>query len=76
MPMSPIESISAMRFGSTRKSRARCQKLISTFSISAPAVSRTRPFGTVFIPSISFSNAGNVGAIASTSPIRFASRAP
>ena len=52
-----------MRFGSTRKSRARCQKLISTSSICAPAVSRTRPFGTVFIPSIRSSRAGSVGAI-------------
>ena len=41
IPMSPIESMSAIRFGSTRRSRARCQKLISTCSISAPAVSRT-----------------------------------
>ena len=37
IPMSPIESMSVMRFGSTRKSRARCQKLISTSSICAPA---------------------------------------
>ena len=51
-----------MRFGSTRKSRARCQKLSSTSSISAPAVFRTSPFGTVFVPSISLSSAGSDGS--------------
>ena len=76
IPIRPIESISVIRFGSTRKSRARCQKLISTSSIWAPAVSRTNPFGTVFVPSIRSSNAGSVGATNSTRPIRFASRAP
>ena len=63
MPRSPIESMSAMRFGSTRRSRARCQNVISTSVISAPAVFRTSPFGTVSTPSIFRSRAGSVGAI-------------
>ena len=49
IPSAPSESISAMMFGSISVSRIRFQSDISTSSISAPAVSSTKPFGTVFV---------------------------
>ena len=65
-----------MMFGSIRRSSARFQKPISTRSTCAPAVCRTSPFGTVFVPSIFSSRAGTFGAMTSTTPFASASRAP
>ena len=47
MPSTPSDISSRMMFGSISVSRMRFQSDISTSSISAPAVSSTKPFGTV-----------------------------
>ena len=47
IPSTPSDSISAIRFGSISVSRMRCQTDMCTVVISAPAVCRTNPFGTV-----------------------------
>ena len=66
-----------MMFGSISRSSARFQNDISTRSTLAPAVFSMIPFGTVFVPSISSSSAGSVGAIDVDDVLRrSASRAP
>jgi hypothetical protein len=71
-----MDSISAMMFGSIRRSSARFHQPISTRSTVAPEVWRTRFFGVVFVPSICSSSAGTFGAIMSMTPSWSASRAP
>ena len=48
IPSVPIDMKRTIRFGSISVSRTFFQKDMSTFVISAPAVFRTIPFGTVF----------------------------
>ena len=53
MPIRPIESISAMMFGSISKSRRRFQADIWVRSIVVPGgVEIVSPFGSVVMPSI------------------------
>ena len=53
IPISPIESISAMMFGSIRRSSSRFQAESPTRSICVSGgVEIVSPFGSVFIPSI------------------------
>ena len=47
IPSTPSDSNSVIRFGSISVSRMRCQSVMCTVLISAPAVCRTNPFGTV-----------------------------
>ena len=76
IPSVPIDMKRTIRFGSISVSRTFFQKDMSTFVISAPAVFRTMPFGTVLRPSILFSSAGSVGAMTSITFFRSASVAP
>ena len=76
IPSVPIDMKRTIRFGSISVSRTFFQKDMSTFVISASAVFRTIPFGTVLRPSILFSNAGSVGAMTSITFFRSASVAP
>ena len=62
IPISPIESMSAMMFGSISEVEEPLPEATSRRRRSRrPAVSSDEPFGTVFVPSISSSSAGSVG---------------
>ena len=76
IPSVPSDMKRTIRFGSISRSRIFCQPDMSTFVISAPAVLRTIPFGTVLRPSISSSRAGSVGAMTSITFRLSASVAP
>jgi len=73
IPAIPAKKSRKSRFGSISTLRMREKSDRWTFSICAPAVWSTKPFGFVFVPSSLARRAGRVGAIVSITWMRRAS---